>query len=256
MRKYFEIFKFELKSKFNFRVDYFFDLISFAMHVFIFNQLWEFILKGKIVLGYSRPEIIWYIVIGEMLYNSIGKTYKRISEMIKSGDVANMLTKPISFLKYIIAQEMSFVINLAVNFVSAIILGSIMGGKIEISFMQIVMFSVSLIFAAILFVFIQVFIGMLAFITEENDSYYFVISKGMLLLIFTPLEFYPKAISKVLQFLPTTYAIYPVGKILVHFELENALRLILFQALSVCVLFIVLNLLNIKGVKNINVNGG
>lgn len=257
MRKYIEIFKFNLKSKFNFKTDYVFSLFSFTIHVFVFNELWDFILKDKMVLGYSRPELIWYIIIGEfLLYIVGGKNYKKISDMIKSGDVANMLTKPVSFLKYIIAEEMTCVVNLFVNFLCALILGVSMGGTLSVNFIQVIFFFISVIFSTILLILIQVMIGMLAFLTEENDVYYLIISKAMLLLVFTPLEFFPTFFKKVISFLPTTYAIYPAGKILVHFDFNNSIKLILFQLVSIILMLILVNLLNVKGVKKINVNGG
>ncbi|MDO4282004.1 MAG: ABC-2 family transporter protein [Clostridia bacterium] len=257
MRKYFSVFQFNLKSSMNFKVDYLFSLFSFVIHVFIFNELWDFILKDKVILGYSRPELIWYIIMGEFLMYVVGgKNYKKISDMIKNGDVANMLTKPISFLKYTLAEEMTCIINLVINFVSAMILGTFMAGSLKITFFQMILFFISVLFSTVLLILIQVMIGMLAFITEENDSYYFVISKGMLLLVLTPLEFFPEVFRNILTFLPTTYAIYPVGKILVHFDISNSLKLVVFQLLSIMVMLMIVNLLNVKGVKNINVNGG
>ena len=39
MKKYLAIFKFNLKSEFNFKVDYLFSMLSFAVHIFVFNAL-------------------------------------------------------------------------------------------------------------------------------------------------------------------------------------------------------------------------
>lgn len=257
MRKYIEVFKFNLKTKLNFKVEYIFSLFSFTIHVFVFNELWDFILKDKVILEYSRCELIWYILIGEFLYYVLGsKNYKEISNMIKSGDVANMLTKPISFLKYIISIELTCIVNVVVNFGFAIFLGIFMAGKLKVCFIQVVLFAISLIFSLCLLILIQVMIGMLAFITEENEAYRLVIFKSILLLILTPLEFFPNMVKNFLTFLPTTYAIYPPGRILVHFELKNSLTLLICQAVSLVVLLTIVNLLNLKGVKNINVNGG
>lgn len=257
MRKYFEVFKFNLKTKINFKAEYIFSLFSFTIHVFVFNELWDFILKDKIILGYSREDLIWYIIMGEFLYYILGsKSYKEISNMIKNGDVANMLTKPISFLKYIIAIEFTCIINVIINFIFAIILGIILAGTLNISISNLLLFSISIILAIILLILIQVMIGMLAFLTEENEAYRLVVFKAILLLILTPLEFFPSFVKSFLSFLPTTYAIYPVGKILVHFEMKNSLILIGCQIISVIVMLGIVNILNIKGVRNINVNGG
>ena len=104
--------------------------------------------------------------------------------------------------------------------------------------------------------FLQILIGMLAFITEENQSFYLIISKAMLLLIFTPLEFFPQVVQTILRFLPTTYIIYAPGKILVDFDVNMALTLVASQVISFLFVYICVYALNRKGVKNINVNGG
>lgn len=257
MRKYVEVFKFNLKTKINFKAEYIFSLFSFTIHVFVFNELWDFILKDKIILGYSRENLIWYIIMGEFLYYILGsKNYKEISNMIKNGDVANMLTKPISFLKYIIAIEFTCIVNVITNFVFAIILGIILAGTIKFSVGKLLIFAISIIFSITLLILIQVMIGMLAFLTEENEAYRLVVFKAILLLILTPLEFFPGSVRKILSFLPTTYAIYPVGKILIHFDFKNSVILIGCQIISIVVLLGIVNLLNIRGVRNINVNGG
>ena len=257
MKKYLEIFKFNLKSEANFKVDYLFSLLSFAVHIFVFNALWDFILKDKAILGYTKPQLIWYIIVGEFIAYSVGKkNYLKVSDMIKSGEIANLLTKPISIMKYIIAQEGTCIINILVNFVFGIIFGTIMAGTIPISGVQLVLFTISIILSLTIDIFLQVFIGLLAFITEENQSFYLIMSKAMLILIFTPLEFFPSYAQNVLKFLPTTYVVYPAGKILVDFNLQIALSLIIGQIIALLVVFSAVYLLNTKGVKSINVNGG
>ncbi|MDF2865316.1 MAG: ABC-type uncharacterized transport system permease component-like protein [Clostridia bacterium] len=256
MRKYLEIFKFNLKTKINFKVNFIFSLFSFTIHILVFNTLWDFILKGKTILGYTKPELIWYIIIGEFITYTTSHNYRKISDMVKNGDIANMLTKPIDFVKYIFAEEASCIVNAVINLIFASILGSLMAGIINLSLVQIVMFILSTILAIILWISIQVFIGLLAFITEENEPFYLIISKAMLLLVLTPLEFFPNIVQKVFIFLPTTYIAYPPAKIFVHFSSLQSIQLIIGQITSLFFIFTVIYFLSIKGIKNISVNGG
>ncbi len=257
MRKYWVIFCFHLKAKLNFKVDFIFSLFSFTIHIFIFNELWDFILQDKQVLDYSRKELIWYIIMGEcILYILNRKICSQISDMIKNGDVANLLSKPVYFLQYTIAEQSTCIINLIVNIISSIILGILMAGVIPVSVLQIIFVGISMILSVILFLFVLILIGFLAFFTEENHAYYLVISKAMLLLVLTPLEFFPKVVQFFFKILPTTYIVYPPSKILVHFQLKEACYLIGLQLLF-CLLMLFINIiLNEKGVKKINVNGG
>ena len=98
MRKYIEIFKYSLKTKLAFIYNYLFSLFSFGIHVFVFNELWDYILKGKSIVGYTKTELIWYIIIAELVTYSAESTYKKIGSMVKQGDIANMLIKPIDII--------------------------------------------------------------------------------------------------------------------------------------------------------------
>ena len=136
MRKYLAVFKFNLKSELNFKVDYFFSLLSFAVHIFVFNALWDYILQGKAIAGYSKNELIWYIIVGEFIMYSIGKkNYIKISDMIKNGDVANILTKfsfslPLTQLIFKLTPVFSFII-LAILVFSASLDGFILDNPFQ-----------------------------------------------------------------------------------------------------------------------------
>lgn len=257
MKKYFDVFKFSLKTELNFKTDYFFSLFAFLVHIFVLNELWDYILQGKEINGFGRVELVWYITMGEFIMYSISKkNYKRISDMIKNGDIANLLIKPINLFWYMFAQVSTCVVNIVINFVVAIIYGILIGGIIELHFMQIVLFLVSLFLELLIAMLLQVFVGLLAFVTEENESFYLVISKGLLLLVFTPLGFFPEYAQVILKVLPTTYAIYPAGKILVNYVPNDAVMLVLSQLVALIFMSCIIYILNMKGVKKINVNGG
>ena len=133
MRKYIEIFKYSIKTQIKFIVDYIVSLFSFAIHIFIFNELWDYILQGKQVAGYTREELIWYIIIAEFITYSAFKIYKKIGEMVKNGTIANMLIRPVDFINYTIFENMSVYIKASVNLIFTIICGIILVGPIEIS---------------------------------------------------------------------------------------------------------------------------
>lgn len=256
MYKYLEILKYSLKMKSKFIVDYIFSLFSFTIHVFVFNELWNYILQGKIIAGYTKQELIWYIIIAECMIYSWSNIYKRISEMVKNGEIANMLLKPIDFVLYLFSDELSIIIKVVVNIILAGILGSIMGGMISLSVSSVIALSVSIIVSIIIGIFIDILIGLLSFFTEENASIWLIVQKCMFFIVFTPIEFYPSIVQKILYCLPTTYMIYSPAKIFVNFNLNNSLILIGMQILSAIILFTIIRIVYKKGVRNINVNGG
>lgn len=257
MKKYFEIFKYSLKTKINFIYDYLISLCSFAIHVFVFNELWDYILQGKEnVAGYTKPQLIWYIIIGEFIMYSCNRSYKYISEQVKSGQIANMLIRPVDFIKYMVADDLSVVVKTIINAVCAVILGVVFAGGIEITALGLFIAIISIVISIIMGIYIQIIIGLSAFYSEENESFWLIIQKLMLFLVFTPLEFYPVVIQRIFMLLPTTYLTYAPARIFTKFELVPSLTILACQIAAFIVLSIGARMLYKKGVEKINVNGG
>lgn len=256
MRKYIEIFKYSMKTQLKFILDYFVSLISFGIHIFVFNELWDYILKGKEVAGYTREELIWYIIIAEFITYSTFKSYKKIGEMVKNGTIANMLIKPVDFINYTIAENLSVYVKALVNAVFAIVLGLILVGPIDVTVQGIIFTVIASIIGVFIGILIQTFVGLIAFFTEENSSFWLIIQKFTFFLVFTPLEFYPEIVQKIFSVLPTTYLIYAPARIFTRFEIGEAIVLLGLEILSGLVLYGIIRLMYMKGVRKINVNGG
>ena len=256
MKKYIEIFKYSLKMKMAFIADYLFSLLSYGIFILVFSQLWEYILQGKQVVGYSKAQLIWYIIVAEFVVLSSNHMYKRISDMVKNGEIANMLIKPIDFVTYIFADDMSVIIKAGINMIFGVLLGFILAGPIEITLLGVIITLIAASLSIVLGVLLQILVGLLAFYTEENRSFWLIIQKVAFLVVFTPIEFYPTWVQSMLACVPTTYMIYTPGKVLVHFEVMPSLILLGFEILAGIVLFGIVRLLYRKGVEKINVNGG
>lgn len=256
MRKYIEIFKYSVKSKLTFVWNYLFSLCSFAVHVFVFNELWDYILQGKMVAGYTKTELIWYIIIAEFITYTKESKHKQIASMVKQGDIANMLIKPIDMIHYFIAEDASLIIKGFINFGFAIVLGFVLAGPIEVTLGKFVLMLIASIIGIFIGVLMQIFIGIISFFTEENNSIYLVLQKMTLLIVFTPLEFYPQIIQKIFCILPTTYYVYVPAKIFTNSSLETAFQLLGLEILSGIALYILIRIIYKKGVEKINVNGG
>lgn len=256
IKKYLAIFKYSLKAQLTFLPDYLFSMFSFTIHIFIFSELWDYILRGKDIVGYNKSELMWYIIIAECVTYSVIKSHKKIGEMVKNGDVANMLLKPVDMISYFIAENSAVIIKGIINIGLAIILGFAFAGPIKVSVISLVYTLVAVFIGIIIEGLVQIFIGIIAFYTEENESFYFVIQKLGLLAVFTPLEFYPEILQKLLFFLPTTQMVYAPSKIFAKFNIETANMLIIIEIMSALVMYVLLRIMYKKGVEKINLNGG
>lgn len=256
MKKYFEIFKYSLKMNLTFIYDYLFSIISYAIHIIVFNSLWDFILKDGSMYGYDRATLIWYVVISEFITYGAGRFYKKISDMVKDGTIANLLIKPMNFLIYMFFEQSADIIKIGVNAIAAVILGIIMAGPVKLSLAQLMLFMLACVLSFLISSGIQFVIGLVAFYIEETKSIFFVVQKLQFLLVFVPIDFYSEAIQKLLLLSPTTHMIYAPCLIFTRFNVDTAFASIIMQIIMLAIVSLTTIILYRKGVKKINVNGG
>lgn len=209
-----------------------------------------------VVHGYTRSELIWYIIMAEFITYSVSKGYKIISDKVKDGTIANMFLKPINFCFYFLAEESANILKILFNIIGLLILGISYGGILNLSLPNLFFVIISVVLSIVIGLLIQLALGLISFEMEETKSLWFIIQKFQLLLVFVPLEFYGAIIQKILLFLPTTHIVYAPARILVKYELNESLSLILMQLISITLLAIASSILYKRGVKKINANGG
>lgn len=256
MKKFFRILLFNLKVETKFKADYIFRLFMYCFHIIVFSELWDYLLKDKLLLGYDKNSITWYIIIGEAIIYSMNRNYIKVSNSIKNGDIVNILVKPINILEYLFIGEFTSIINLVFNICFAFGFGIIYIGIPQIKIINILLFLISILISYFLILFCQLLVGILAFFFEDNDAFYLIISKAVLVVTMSPLEFFEGIVYKIMNVLPTTYIIYAPSKIFLNCDINLALKLIIIQIINFIVLFSLVVFVSKKGVKKINVNGG
>ena len=97
--------------------------------------------------------------------------------MVKQGDIANMLIKPVNMITYFIVEDFSLIIKACINGTFAIILGFTLAGKINLSVQSVIMTIIASSIGIFIGVLLQVFIGIISFYTEENNSIYLIVQK-------------------------------------------------------------------------------
>ena len=257
-RKYWEITKFTIKTQTVFKANFFYSLMAFTVHVVVFSWFWDFILKDKTIL-YTKQQLIWYIIVGELILYSVQTSYKRISEMVKNGDIANLFIRPINFVLYLFSEELSFFVKLGINMIVAIVLGLLLAGPLSVTISQLLLFSISFIISLLIGIFLQIIIGLSAFVIEENKSIHMILQKLQLVVTMMPVEMFYLVSPLGFYFfmcLPTTYLIYAPAKILVQYTGHVVVILLGLQIVSFMLVCGVIVILYHKGVKKINVYGG
>lgn len=265
MTKYFSVFKTSLRQETKTFADLLTSIISFAVIIYIFKMLWDFIYGGngggQLIYGYSLNMMIWYMIMAEILMYSVRATNvtKAFSNDIKSGKIAYQLNKPYNYYAYqVFSQSAIFIWKLIFLVPTGIIVGLLLLGSIEnFSFIYIIPILFSLFLATFLTTIIYGTVGLLAFWIEEATPFTWIIQKiQMILGLFFPPEFFPFWLQPIIIYSPIYAMMSGPCKLLVDFSWDLFLQVSISQ-ISYIILFVAIGLILYKfGIKKVNVNGG
>lgn len=263
MRKYIYIYKSELMSTLQYILNILFKLIGFIVLIFIFMNLWDYIYddSSKIVNGYAKFQMIWYVIITEIIWGATeGRKYcKKIANDVKCGNIAYMINKPYSYIGYAISSHLG---ETTVKTIIAIIVGFTMGiiflKKLPIlSIYSIIIVLVSGILAVLINTLFITFIGLISFIIEDSNPIFWLYSKMILILgTLFPVEFFPGVFAQIIRYSPIYVTCYGPAKLFVDFNYENAIEILISQIIYLGIAWIMCYSLYRKGVKKLNVTGG
>lgn len=256
MKKYLAFIKVSAKDYFSKIADLLGTAFSFCVHIIVFSFLWDYVLEGKTMSGYTKQELVWYVIMAEGIMYSFQYYYKKVATKVEMGDFAYDMTKPFNFLMRVVAEGIAELPMTAVLVVVGGMLGTIFVGALPFSIIQLVSSAVAMLIAAILLLTFNVAIGLLSiWLGRDVSSVWLLCSKAMLIFAFTPIELFPANIQKLLLLLPTTHVIYTPSSLFVHFSMDKLITSGLYLIYSFGIILVLLGVIYKKGVKKQNVNG-
>lgn len=253
-----------LKENFQSMVNALLSLLSFVVIIFIFSQLWGYIYGNSIqvINGYSLDQMLWYLIGAEMItYSSSSKWLVRgISGTIKSGQIAYMMNKPYNFFIYQISYNFSEqLFKILLLFPTGVLLGFLLLGGFPTGFEWFHIFPifVSIVMAFFVSSCLYGTIGLLSFWIEDAEPFTWIVSKTFLIFgVFFPPEFFPGALSKVIEYSPVYVSISGPAKLLSSFTWEAFGILFLFQMIYLVIFYTIATLVFNAGKRRLVVNGG
>ena len=263
MKKYWYIYKSELMSTLQYILNILFKLIGFVFLIYIFMNLWNYVYsdQSELINGYSKNQMIWYVIITEIIWGATeGRTYcKKISNDVKSGNIAYMMNKPYSYISYAISAHLGettirTIISIVVGFGLGIIL---LKEFPTLSLPAILIVLVSGILAIIINSLIVTFIGLISFMIEDSNPIYWIYSKMILILgTMFPVEFFPGVLAQIIRYSPIYVTCYGPAKLFVDFSYSSAIEILISQVAYLGIAWIMSYALYRKGVRKLNVTGG
>lgn len=256
MKKYLAFIKVSAKDYFSKIADLLGTAFSFCVHIIVLSFLWDYVLEGKTMSGYTKQELVWYVIMAEGIMYSFQYYYKKVATKVEMGDFAYDMTKPFNFLMRVIAEGAAELPMTAVLVVVGGVLGTIFVGILPLTIMQVVLSIVVMLMASILLLMFNVTIGLLSiWMGRDVSSVWLLCSKAMLIFAFTPIELFPVNIQKILLLIPTTHVIYTPSSLFVHFSIDKLITSGLYLMYSFVIVLVILGVIYKKGVKRQNANG-
>lgn len=261
-RKYIAILQVSIANNLAYMMEIVFRALFMVAVIFILSQLWKTTFSehsAKLISGFTINSMIWYLVCSETLVLSLPTLAKRIDLDVRSGQLAYLLGRPCSYILYSFAQYLGErLVRVIMNAMIGIILGLLVVGPPIWNWTGLLAFPLA-VFLAFCIDFVAYFsIGLLAFWTEETQSFVLIFNRLTLVLggVLAPIEIFPQPLRAIAQVLPFSAILYGPARTLVHFEADRFGALLIQQLLTLVVGCAILFLVYSIAIRRVNINGG
>ncbi|MDE7415177.1 MAG: ABC-2 family transporter protein [Lachnospiraceae bacterium] len=263
MRKYVVIYRSVLMENLQYTANIAMGFISYFIIIFVFINLWEYMYAapGDLIAGYTKEQMIWYVMITEMIwFGARSSTIRQqVSADIRGGNIAYLVNKPYRYPLYILAKFTGeWNIQLPMYAVLTAVIGVMMVGVIP-NFHPVTILAVvpCIILGVTIHAVFKICISMLSFWIEDSNPFQWLYDKLILVVgtIF-PVEIFPTALQPVLKLTPIYTVCYGPAKLIVDFSVEKYVEILLAQALYLAAGCGIMFWIYERGGRKLYVNGG
>ena len=256
MKKYLHLIRISLVNRLDYRQEMvasvFVGLMMFAGQAIF----WWAVFSGKeMVNGFTLPQIMVYFlfarIVSELIDSKVGFT---VSEMILSGQVSNMLLKPVTVPIWLFFHEVgNILVDIIVKAGIIMLIFYFVLGAQGVVAKQLPFFIVSLIASVMISYGIFFLTGCVAFWTDNAASMNYALRRAILFLSggLVPLTFFPTIFQDILRFSPFPYIFSLPMKILTSpISLKDIFFGLGIQAVWAGFLFVFIKFIFVWAVKN------
>ncbi|HEX7450631.1 MAG TPA: ABC-2 family transporter protein [Polyangiaceae bacterium] len=194
----------------------------YAILLTIYGRIWELVGQRSPLGRFGRADLVWYLAITEWIALSLPAIHLEIEADVRSGNVAYLLSRPISYF------WLRFAEGLGTLLVRMLILGLfgfgiaylLSGGLASGGLLALVCGALTAVVAATLNLIFCAIIGLSAFFTEDTSPLYWVWQKLAFVFggLMFPLDMYPEAVRTVANATPFPSLLYAPGRIAIGAE--------------------------------------
>lgn len=226
--------------------------------IFFYKAIYAINWSSLAIGGYTLEQVTRAFIFVQAIVVSKYRITDEVNIDIKTGKIAVYLLNPINYISYKFFESFSkSIYNLMISLPIGILIGFAFLWSIPVSFWGIGWWVVLLLGGLLISFFGYFMVGLLAFYTEDADSFRLLYSKldlffwGNIL----PIPFMP-AFLQVLAFAsPFVYSGYTAGLIFTNFEIHTFLYYLAMQILRIGILIGACCLIYYRAQKKLAING-
>lgn len=260
--KYLSVFKNSWQATFEYRVSTLVRFFIGAIMIISVFYLWSDVFSDRVsLMGYEKEEIVTYYIIVGYLFSSIFASVPIAAE-IRTGQLSNYITKPISYFLYQYSQTFAkrmlrlilglpVVIGLFVVFRESVFIVTTPSSYLFL--LVTALFAINILF------FIDIIIGMIEFWVMFSDSITMITDLMIFFLsgVIIPIVFLPGYIQVIANYLPFKYTgTFLIDSFLGRVETQEIFIGIGVQFLWIFVLYFIAKLIWGRGLKKYEAVGG
>ncbi|MEW5985199.1 MAG: ABC transporter permease [Chloroflexota bacterium] len=192
--------------------------------MFVFVHLWTaaYATQGtNEIAGLTLANTIWYFLIAEVMELGKFRHDVKITEEVRDGSIAYTLNRPYNYLAYHFFNGLGeSIVKMGLIFLLGAPICLAYAGWPAVHLVTLPAVLLIMLLATVLDFFVLSIIGLLAFVTEDTNSFRLIYQKLVFILggLLIPLDFLPEWLQRVARLLPFNLTTYAPAKLFVAFE--------------------------------------
>lgn len=230
--------------------------------MFIFIQLWTAVYEGRPsgeIAGLTLANTIWYFLIAEVMELGRVRHDMAISDEVKDGSIAYTLIRPYNYLGYHLFNTLGeLVIRMGLVFVLGLPVVFYYAGPPSLDWRHLPAVVLIIALAVLLDFAMASIIGLLAFSTEDTNSFRLIYQKLTFILggLLIPIDFLPAWLQRIALALPFGLTTYAPARLFVAFAPDTFWALLWRQLGWLLIIGLVLWRQYNWAIRRLSINGG
>jgi len=236
--------------------------IFMVVALVVFVQLWTatYAATGlSQVQGFSLRDLVWYLVITEVVALSTPRVAQTIDTEVRSGDVAYALARPYNYpLYHLSAYWGETLLRLPLNAVLGGVVAFIAVGAPPATPLNAVATLILGAAAITLKAMFEVMIGLTAFWVEDTQPVEWIYGKFLITIggLFLPLELFPDWLAAIARVLPFASITYAPARAFVASDWQTLAPIVAIQAVWLAIGWCILMLIFSRATHRVVAHGG